>query len=42
MLGQQVGFDRELDGVVELAEQNGAIDDPVLRDRLAGRRSSSR
>jgi alkylation response protein AidB-like acyl-CoA dehydrogenase len=36
VLGQVVGFARELDGVVELARGNGAIDDPVLRDRLAG------
>ena len=36
VLAQVVGFDRELDGVVELAKDNGAIDDPVLRDRLAG------
>ena len=34
-LGQQVGFARELDTVVELARSNGAYDDPVLRDRLA-------
>jgi alkylation response protein AidB-like acyl-CoA dehydrogenase len=36
ILGQLVGFTRELDGVVALAKQNGAIGDPVLRDRLAG------
>ena len=36
VLAQVVGFARELDGVVELARENGAIDDPVLRDRLAG------
>ena len=36
VLGQVVGFARELDGVVDLAKANGAIDDPVLRDRLAG------
>ena len=35
ILAQLVGFDRELDGVVALARENGAIDDPVLRDRLA-------
>ncbi len=35
-LGQTVGFARELDGVVDLARGNGSIDDPVLRDRLAG------
>ena len=34
-LGQQVGFARELEGVVEMARANGAYDDPVLRDRLA-------
>lgn len=35
VLGQVVGFARELDGVVGLARETGAIDDPVLRDRLA-------
>ena len=34
-LGQQVGFRRELDTLVELARTNGAIDDPVIADRLA-------
>ena len=34
-LGQQVGFGRELETIVELARANGAYDDPVLRDRLA-------
>lgn len=34
-LGQQVGFAREFAAVVDLAERNGAIDDPVIRDRLA-------
>lgn len=34
-LAQQVGFARELDGVVALARSTGAIDDPILRDRLA-------
>ncbi len=33
-LGQQVGFARELETVVERARDNGAYDDPVLRDRL--------
>ncbi len=33
-MGQQVGFERELDVVVELAKSNGSYDDPVLRDRL--------
>lgn len=35
VLGQQVGFERELSGLIDLARANGAIDDPVLRDRLA-------
>ena len=34
-LGQQVGFRRELDSLVALARDNGAYDDPVVRDRLA-------
>jgi len=34
-LGQQVGFRRELDALVLLARESGAIADPVLRDRLA-------
>ncbi len=34
-LAQTIDFTRELDGVVALAQGNGAIDDPVLRDRLA-------
>ncbi len=34
-IGQQVGFRRELDAVVELAKASGAYDDPILRDRLA-------
>jgi alkylation response protein AidB-like acyl-CoA dehydrogenase len=38
VLAQVVGFARELDGVVGLARENGAIDDAVLRDRLAGLR----
>ncbi|SDD13422.1 acyl-CoA dehydrogenase family protein [Nocardioides lianchengensis] len=36
VVGQVVGFARELAGVVALARENGAYDDPVLRDRLAG------
>jgi alkylation response protein AidB-like acyl-CoA dehydrogenase len=36
VLGQVVGFARELRAVVELARENRALDDPVLRDRLAG------
>ncbi|AXT84321.1 acyl-CoA dehydrogenase [Aeromicrobium sp. A1-2] len=35
VLGQQVGFERELDDLIELARSNGSLDDPVLRDRLA-------
>jgi alkylation response protein AidB-like acyl-CoA dehydrogenase len=35
VVGQVVGFARELDGVVALARATGAYDDPVLRDRLA-------
>lgn len=31
---QQVVFRRELTGITELARANGAIDDPVLRDRI--------
>jgi alkylation response protein AidB-like acyl-CoA dehydrogenase len=34
-LGQQVGFERELGDLIELAKKNGAYDDPILRDRLA-------
>ncbi|MDJ0384338.1 acyl-CoA dehydrogenase family protein [Streptomyces sp. G-G2] len=33
-LGQQVGFRRELDALVGLARANGALADPLLRDRL--------
>jgi alkylation response protein AidB-like acyl-CoA dehydrogenase len=33
-LGQQVGFRRELDAVIDLARRTGAADDPVLRDKL--------
>jgi alkylation response protein AidB-like acyl-CoA dehydrogenase len=36
VLGQIVGFSRELAALVELARRNGALEDPVLRDRLAG------
>ncbi|HCA84559.1 MAG TPA: acyl-CoA dehydrogenase [Streptomyces sp.] len=34
-LGQQVGFRRELETLIELARHNGAVDDPLIRDRLA-------
>jgi alkylation response protein AidB-like acyl-CoA dehydrogenase len=34
-LGQQVGFRRELDALIELSRANGTFDDPVVRDRLA-------
>ncbi|MFJ9810195.1 acyl-CoA dehydrogenase family protein [Streptomyces sp. NPDC101158] len=33
-LGQQVGFRRELEALVELARTNGAAGDPLIRDRL--------
>ncbi|MEV4316582.1 acyl-CoA dehydrogenase family protein [Actinocrispum sp. NPDC049592] len=32
--GQQVGFRRELDALAGLAQRTGAIDDPVIADRL--------
>jgi alkylation response protein AidB-like acyl-CoA dehydrogenase len=35
MLGQQVGFRRDLDDLIDLARRTGAADDPVIRDRLA-------
>ena len=34
-LGQQVGFRRELEALVELARSTGVLADPLLRDRLA-------
>ncbi|TPQ23159.1 acyl-CoA dehydrogenase family protein [Streptomyces sporangiiformans] len=34
-LGQQVGFRRELEAVIELAKDNGAAADPLIRDRIA-------
>ncbi|GHB70818.1 acyl-CoA dehydrogenase [Streptomyces viridiviolaceus] len=34
-LGQQVGFRRELESVIELAKRNGAAEDPLIRDRIA-------
>jgi alkylation response protein AidB-like acyl-CoA dehydrogenase len=34
-VGQQVGFQRELDGLLALARGNGSFEDPVVRDRLA-------
>ncbi|MFZ3496908.1 acyl-CoA dehydrogenase family protein [Streptomyces sp. 5.8] len=33
-LGQQVGFRRELEDLAALAKRNGAIADPLIRDRL--------
>ncbi len=38
-LGQTVGFARELDTVIDRAKDNGSIDDPVVRDRLARMKS---
>ena len=34
-IGQQVGFQRELDALLAVARDNGSYDDPVIRDRLA-------
>ena len=34
-VGQQVGFARELDALVETARRTGAYDDPVVADRIA-------
>ena len=33
-LGQQIRYARELSGIVELARKSGAIDDPVIREKL--------
>lgn len=33
-LGQQIRYARELSGVVELAKHTGAVDDPLIRERL--------
>ena len=33
-LGQQVGFEHELDAILQLARDNGSLDDPLLTDRL--------
>jgi alkylation response protein AidB-like acyl-CoA dehydrogenase len=33
-LAQQIGFARELDHVIELAKRTGAVEDPILADRL--------
>jgi alkylation response protein AidB-like acyl-CoA dehydrogenase len=35
LLGHQLGFRRELDHIVSLAEQNGRAHDPIVRQRLA-------
>ena len=35
-LAQTVDYARELDGVIARARENGALDDPLVRDRLAG------
>jgi len=34
-LGQQIGFARELQGVVDLAKANGAATDPNIREKIA-------
>ena len=33
-LGQQLGFRRELERIIGIARENGAAEDPILRDRL--------
>lgn len=33
-LAQQIGFRRELDTIIEAARENGAINDPILVDRI--------
>lgn len=33
-LGQQIRYARELSGIADLAKSNGAIDDPLIRERL--------
>ncbi|MCU1429881.1 MAG: acyl-CoA dehydrogenase [Actinomycetia bacterium] len=35
-LSQQLGFQRELTDLIEVAQKNGATADPVVRDKLAG------
>ena len=34
-LGQQMNFRQELDAIVEVARNNGKLDDPIMRQRLA-------
>jgi alkylation response protein AidB-like acyl-CoA dehydrogenase len=34
-LGQQIRYARELSGIAELAQRNGAADDPLIREQLA-------
>ena len=36
LLGHLLSFRREFDAVVEVGRRNGRLDDPVLRDRVAG------
>ncbi|MEU0495066.1 acyl-CoA dehydrogenase IpdE1 [Mycobacterium sp. NPDC006124] len=33
-LGQQIRYARELSGIVDLAKKTGAVDDPVIREKL--------
>jgi hypothetical protein len=33
-LGQQVGFARELDAIIDVARRNGSAEDPVVREKL--------
>jgi len=34
-LGQQIGFARELESIVDLAERNGAAKDPAIRNKIS-------
>jgi alkylation response protein AidB-like acyl-CoA dehydrogenase len=34
MLGHQVRFQRELDGIIAMAKENGSVDDPILCDKI--------
>ena len=34
-LGQQIGFARELESIVELAERNGAAENPAIRNKIS-------
>jgi alkylation response protein AidB-like acyl-CoA dehydrogenase len=34
MLGHQVRFQRELDGIIAMAKENGSVDDPILGEKI--------